>query len=268
MTSSVSSSPSWELAQHQAAAASQPVLPKKFYRSVAVEKAGEGAWRILLETAKGKASALKTREGQEMRVATRPLADAIAHEWDAQNEVIDVQSMIYYRLASMAQDMSPALEEGLRQELARYAETELLCYRADEPEALIKEQYSCWQPWLEWAQRHYGITLEITAGIMPVNQSATALEALSTAVGAIPQNMLPAFAVWVKNSGSLLLALAAWEKRINAEELYRFSHLEEHHQQREWGVEPLAQARLEQKKKEIFEAYQYINFLDAAMPSR
>ena len=69
------------------------------------------------------------------------------------------------RLAGTAQDRIAPDPAPVARELARYAETDLLCYRATHPQALVARQALEWQPWLDWMERRHGARLEPTEGI-------------------------------------------------------------------------------------------------------
>ena len=56
------------------------------------------------------------------------------------------------RLAGTAQERIAPDPEPVVLELARYGEADLLCYRAEGPEALAQRQHAQWQPWLDWAE--------------------------------------------------------------------------------------------------------------------
>ena len=50
--------------------------------------------------------------------------------------------------------------------LARYAETDLLCYRGDGPAPLIERQTAAWDPPLAWARQRYDAALHVIDGFL------------------------------------------------------------------------------------------------------
>ena len=120
------------------------------------------------------------------------------------------------RLAGTAQERIAPDPEPVALEIARYGETDLLCYRADGPDALVQRQQALWQPWLDWAEREYGARLRVTAGVMHVAQDPPALAALAQAVAAQTPPALAALGVAVPALGSLVLGLAMAAFRLDA----------------------------------------------------
>ena len=55
--------------------------------------------------------------------------------------------------------------------LARYAEADLACYRAEGPQALVERQAAGWDPLLGWARRRYDVDFAIDVGHDPRRRS-------------------------------------------------------------------------------------------------
>ena len=45
--------------------------------------------------------------------------------------------------------------------VAAYGGTDLLCYRAEAPEELVRRQAEAWDPLLDWAADRYGARLAV-----------------------------------------------------------------------------------------------------------
>ena len=82
---------------------------------------------------------------------TRAVAELIAAEWAAQGETIEPMSMPATRLANSAIDGVADALGATRAEIARYAGADLLCYRAEAPEALVAAEAEAFDPVLDWA---------------------------------------------------------------------------------------------------------------------
>ena len=114
--------------------------PKRFYKTAeAVEAAGEHG--IALD---GKP--VRTPAGHPLAVPRAALASAVAEEWAAQGETIDRETMPLTRLVCTALDLVPERRAEIVAEIAAYAETDLVCYRTDEPPALARRQTAAWEP--------------------------------------------------------------------------------------------------------------------------
>ena len=141
----------------------RPNVRKRFYQAVTV---GEGmAYPILLD-----GRAVKTTAGGALAAPSRPLAQAIAAEWDAQGERIDPAAMPLTRLANTIIDGVAPNPEPLRQEIANYLGSDLVCYRAATPEGLVARQAQHWDPVLAWAREAHGARFVLSEGVIFVAQ--------------------------------------------------------------------------------------------------
>ena len=123
--------------------------------------------------------------GGSLRVATRELGEALAAEWQAAGGAkggeMSWEDVPLTRLAGTAAERIAPAPEATVAAIAKYAETDLLCYRAEDP-ALAERQAALWDPWIDWAARELGVELAVTHGIMPVGQSSEAMAAAHRAV--------------------------------------------------------------------------------------
>ena len=178
-------------------------LPKRFYTSVSVEAKGPGDYHIRLD-----GRAVRTPAKAELAVPTEALAQAIAEEWRAQGTHIDPSSMPLTRLANSAIDGVTRREAEVRADIAKYAGSDLLCYRAEGPEALQRRQAEVWDPILRWAEQELGARFAIGTGLMPVAQPDAAKAAVARALEDYDGFALAALHVITTLTGSVLLALA------------------------------------------------------------
>jgi chaperone required for assembly of F1-ATPase len=192
--------------------------------------------------------------GTPLVVAAAALARAIAEEWQAAGGARDGEftaaDLPLTRLAGTAQeriapDPAPQVEG-----LAKYAETDLLCYRAEDPRLAALEAAS-WQPLLDWAALQHDAPLRVTTGLMPVAQDPAALAALRHVTGGCTATELAALGVLVPSLGSLVLGLAVVQGRLEPEEAHRLAVLGETFQEAFWGTDPEAAARRERIAREV-----------------
>ena len=142
--------------------------------------------------------------------------------------------------------------------LAKYAESDLLCYRAERPAALVARQARAWQPWLDWAARTYGARLRAVTGVMHVAQDAEALEALRRAVAAQTTPVLAGLGLAVPALGSLVLGLALADGALDAGMAHELASLDELFQVEQWGEDAEATARRERIAEELALAERFI----------
>jgi chaperone required for assembly of F1-ATPase len=145
--------------------------------------------------------------------------------------------MPFTRTANSAIDTVTPQFETVAAMLAAYGETDLLCYRATGPAALIDRQAAAWDPLLDWAATALQAPLHATSGVMHIDQPTTSLATLGSAVRALSPFQLAAFHDLVAISGSLVLALAVTRGRLTADQAWTLSRLDEDWQIEEWGTD-------------------------------
>jgi chaperone required for assembly of F1-ATPase len=214
---------------------------KRFWDHAVAVRRPEGGHAVLLD---GKP--LRLPGGAPLATRSAALAEAIAAEWDGaggrKGGDMTLEAVPLTRLLGSAQDRVAADPSALVAGLAKYGETDLLCYRAED-RALAQAQARDWQPWLDWAARVHGATLGVTAGLMPVAQPAGSLSALHRAVAAHGAEELAALGVAVPALGSLVLGLALSAGEVTAERAHALSVLDETWQEQRWGLDEDAAAR-------------------------
>lgn len=229
---------------------------KRFYKAVTVAPAGDG-WEVRLDD-----RPVKTPAGVPLVLIRRTLADAIAAEWADQGATIRPQLMPLYRLVATAIDrVGPRRAEMIAVTL-KFAETDLLCYRAEDPPELVSLQRERWQPMLDWAREALGCDMRVTQGVVPINQPAAALSAMETAVQALDDLRLTAISGIAAATGSLVLAFALAQGRIDAGTAAELAHLDEAFQAQRWGEDREAMQRRARIKAEIADNARFLNLIE------
>jgi chaperone required for assembly of F1-ATPase len=229
---------------------------KRFWKEVTVEREGDG-WTITLD-----GRPVKTPARAALTVPTEALAEAIAEEWGAVADEIDPRSMPLTGLANAAIDRVAPEREAFARGLARYAEADLACYRAEGPETLVERQGEQWDKLLSWARRRYDVDFATTCGLMHVAQPAATVERLSHAVAALDPFRLAGLSPLVTIGGSLLAALAVEEKAITPEEAWEAVSIDERWQLEQWGADAEAEAALENRRHDFFAAARFLGLLN------
>ena len=210
-------------------------LRKRFYQRATV---GEGApCPVLLD-----GRAVRTPAGSTLAAPSRPLAQAIAAEWDAQGERIDPDTMPLTRLANTIIDGVAPNPGPVTDEIVKYLGSDLVCYRADTPEGLVRAQGRSWDPILMWARETLGARFVLTEGVVFVEQPEHAVAASRKAIPPDPWR-LGAVNLITTLTGSALIALAVAAKRLNLEEAWASAHVDEDWNMDFWGRDELAMQR-------------------------
>ncbi|MBM3571378.1 MAG: ATPase [Alphaproteobacteria bacterium] len=174
---------------------------------------------------------------------TLPLAEDVAREWDEQGATVKPHTMPMMTLASTGIDRVPPQRSAVIEEIAGFAGTDLVCYRADAPADLVERQHALWQPLVEWAALTFDAPLSVTTGIVPLGQPAQALRALTAAVGEFDDFGLAALHMATNAAGSVVIALALAAGRLDHEQAFAAAQLDECFQIEKWGEDPEAAAR-------------------------
>lgn len=230
--------------------------PRRFYRTVTTG-AVEGGHAVLLD---GRTP--RSPGGSPLVLPNAALAALAAEEWDAQDPHIVMTSMPAVRLAYTALEKISAVREAVAGEAARYAGSDLLCYRAEGPRELVAEQAAAWDPLLDWAWTELGVALEPTTGIIHREQPASSLARVETLALALDDFGLAGLAHAAGLLGSGVLALAMQKGRIDGQEAHDLSRLDEAFQERLWGVDAEAAIRTEGRLTEALWLDRWFRALD------
>ena len=228
---------------------------KRVYRTVETREV-DGGWGVALD-----GNTLHTPARRALVLPSAALAEAIAAEWDAQRDDIRPPAMPLFRLAATAIDRTAAQRGLVIKEVAGYAGTDLLCYRADHPPTLVARQQAVWQPLIDWAGEHYGAGLAVTSGVVPAAQSVVTMQALAAAVAAQDDFRLTALHSLTAACGSIVIALALIEGRLDAEAAFAASQLDETFQIESWGEDAEAATRRANIAADIAVAARFIALL-------
>lgn len=226
---------------------------KRFWTETALAEEA-GGYAVLLD---GKP--MRLPGGPALRLDHPALAAAIAAEWDSVPPGAELQAALLplTQLAATAQLRIPAARHETAMAIAAYGRSDLLCYRATEPEDLVLRQQALWQPWLDWAVLRYDAMLQVTAGIGFVDQPPSSLAALARAVVGHDDHGLAALGVLVPLLGSLVLGLAVTGGALTGAEAHALSVLDEVFQEERWGLDPDAAAGRARKAAEAEDAARY-----------
>lgn len=225
----------------------RPELPKRFYEAADyVPEAGGFVIRL-------DGRPVRTPGRAALSVPSEPLASALAGEWAAQGERIDPSTMPLTRIVNSAIDGVSGKVPEVRAEIAAFAGSDLLCYRAEGPAGLVARQETAWSPILAWAYQALGARFLLAAGIVPVRQPDEALRRVAAALEPAEPLRLAALHVTTTLTGSALLALALAAGRLSAAEAWDAAHVDEDWQWGQWGEDAEARARREARRRE-FEA--------------
>lgn len=217
----------------------QKPMAKRFYKDVTVGEAEEGGFTILLDGRK-----LRTPAKNFLVVPVKALAEMLRDEWDEQAEVINPGKMPVTRLINTSIDGIATDTQAVFEDILRFSSSDLLCYRASDPQGLVERQTDQWDPVLEWAANVLGARFIMVEGVMPKEQPREAIAAFGVTLRKYDTAFeLAALHTITTLTGSALLAIALAEGERSLEEVWALAHLDEDWTAEHWGEDEEAQQR-------------------------
>ncbi|MGH7112904.1 MAG: ATP12 family protein, partial [Stellaceae bacterium] len=165
------------------------------------------------------------------------------------------------RLASAAIDRVAPQRDLVVQQIAGYAGTDLVCYRAAHPPALAARQQAVWQPLLDWAVRRYDAPLVVTEGVIPIAQPPASLRAFAAAVAEHDDFALAALHLATGACGSLIIVLALTEGRLDPAGAFAAAQLDESFEIEAWGEDEEQARRRRAVASDIAAAARFLSLL-------
>lgn len=196
---------------------------KKFFKLVSTARKDEG-WYVELD---GKP--VRTPSGSLLVIPVEPLAEEIAREWREQGEEIKPETMPLTQILVTALDRVSQERDSIQASVLRYFDTDLLCYRAEQPDTLVAREAAARDPWLGWFGRTFGETLSTTTGLMVLHHSEQAHAKVMHAVRDLDLWGFTVLQMVTAATGSLILALAFVTGPAHEDDLLRAVYVEENH---------------------------------------
>jgi chaperone required for assembly of F1-ATPase len=222
----------------QSVRAQAPPRPQRFYRLAELARRPEG-FALLLDGRPARTPARRL-----LAVPSRPVAEAMAAEWNAQRDDIDPARMPVTRLVNSALDGVANRPDAVAEDAARYARCDLICYRADAPQRLVDRQNARWDPVLDWTQGEWDARFITSRGVVYAPQPAASIEAIRRAVARTESPLaLAGLHAMTTLTGSVLLALAVTHRHLSAGEAWSAAHVDEDFQAEIWGADDEALQR-------------------------
>lgn len=212
-------------------------LPKRFYKAATIGAHGDVSHVLLLDGRPARTPAKRL-----IAFETPVIGQLVAAEWNAQGETINPATMPATRLANTAIDGMAEAAGAVRDEIAAYAGSDLVCYRAESPEQLTVLQTRSWDPLIDLA-RGWGMPLQAAAGVVHVAQEEASLARAREMLEAMDGMSLAAMHVATTLTGSFVIAMALWRGDIEPDAAWQAAHVDEDWQISLWGEDAEAAAR-------------------------
>jgi chaperone required for assembly of F1-ATPase len=211
--------------------------PRRFYRDVTVAPV-DGGYSVLLD-----ARRLKTPQAALMRLPTAALAAQVAEEWASQGEILELATMHATRLANTAIETISATRDGVADQIAEYAGSDLLCYFAESPTELVHRQQQAWEPVLARAEVDEGLRFVRAAGIVHRDQPSETIARVREIAISLDDFALAGLAFATPLFGSAMLAIGLMRGWFGGREAFGLSRVDEAFQESLWGIDAEAAER-------------------------
>lgn len=194
---------------------------KKFYHLVAVNHTPEG-YVVLLD---GKP--VKTPAKRSLVMPTEALANEIMKEWVAQVDEIKPETMPLTQFMVTFLDKVQDQRDVIHKELMAYLDTDLVCYRTEDPPQYAEAQREAWDPLVTWFEQEFSAPLMTTTRIEALKQSETAHQNVETYVRNLNDHEFSVLQIVTAETGSLVMALMFLEGAITPDETFKAAQVEE-----------------------------------------
>lgn len=218
--------------------------PKRFWTEVAFAAVADG-FAVSLDK-----RAVKTPKGEVLTLPNPAVAALVAREWEAVEDYVDYAAMPLTRLGFAAIDHLRE-PEGAVAEASRYAETDLVAYPSDYPQALIERETTAWVPVIEWFRAELGLEVVQNRSIMHRSQPEATVAGIGALVAAATPYERAGLMAATPLLGSVVLAIALLKGHLSGEAAFEASRVGEAFQAETWGDDAEARQRSESHKVEV-----------------
>lgn len=203
---------------------------KRFYKRTNILSSGD-KFEITLDQRK-----LKTPHGKIFEVNSKPLALAVAAEWDSQKQTIDRGSMHLTALCNTVLDNPHNRTKiDLVNHIVNCLEMDTVLFYSSEADELYQLQVEKWEPIISWFCEHFDVNVMGTRSIETPTISFETKTMLTKHLLSYNFNSIYGLTYAVDGLKSIILTLAATSRVINIPEAVSLSRLEEEYQISHWG---------------------------------
>jgi chaperone required for assembly of F1-ATPase len=236
---------------------------KRFYKTASTGFEHDGI-TVLLD---GKL--LKTPSRQTMFVPTQSLADEICREWGAQKEEIIPDTMPMTQLLTTVIDRITPQRAAIIADILNYIDTDLVCYVITDPPELQAYQQRLWTPVRDWFEKTFNTTLNVTTGILAIQQNDDVHMVIASFLEALDDNHLGAFQLMVSTTGSVILSIAFYMGVFDADHINQAIFIDEDYKaelynEEFYGRAPQQEVKEKNAKADLYASIKFKNLLSAA----
>jgi len=227
---------------------------KKFWKTIEIKKVSSKEFYILLDNKK-----LKTPLKNELILSNHLMAKEVLKEWDQSSDIINTDDLVFYGLLSTAIDKVREEKNSYINDIINFIDTDLICYRADNPIDLVSFQNKHWDPIILLIEKYINTNLSVFKGVMPSQQNSKVHHKIKNLVVELSNIQISVLHRITNLIGSVFLALCILKKDLSNKQAFELSFLDELWQAENWGYEEDASVK---RKKIRTELNRLILFID------
>lgn len=215
---------------------------KKFWKKVQLKKF-QNTYQIFLDD-----KILTTPLKKKLVVFNAKIAEELFEEWNQDVNVIDTDDMIFYGILSTSIDKIYNYRKLYIKNILDFIDTDLICYRSEKPDSLVKWQCKNWDPILLKAEKYIKNNIKVNSGIMPLKQDKEIHIRITELLSKLSNLEIIAFHRITNLTGSIFLSLCIYENDLIKKNAFELSYLDELWQAKNWGCENEASTKREKIK--------------------
>ena len=196
---------------------------------------------------------------KRLTILNSKIAQEIKKEWNQDTSVLDTDAMIFYGIISTSIDKIINNRMSYINDILSFIDTDLICYRAEEPNDLVQWQNKNWDPILLKVEKYINNKVDIFKGIMPSKQKKEIKFKITTFLTKFSDLEIIVLHRITNITGSVFLSLCILNNELIKEKAFELSHLDELWQAENWGFEEEASSN---REKINFELNRTMYFLD------
>ena len=227
---------------------------KKFWETSEIKKVSSKEFYILLDNKK-----LKTPLKNELILSNHLIAKEVLKEWDQSSDIINTDALVFYGLLSTAIDRVCEEKNSYINDIINFIDTDLICYRADNPIDLVAHQNKHWDPIISLIEKYINSKVSVFKGVMPSQQNSKVHHKVKNLVVELSDIQISVLHRITNLIGSVFLALCILKKDLSNKQAFELSFLDELWQAENWGYEDDASTK---RKKIRTELNRLILFID------
>ena len=219
---------------------------KKFWETIEIKKKTSKEFYILLDDKK-----LKTPLKNELVLSNYLIAKEVLKEWDQSSDIIKTDDLVFYGLLSTAIDRVREEKNSYINDIINFIDTDLICYRADNPIDLVSFQNKHWDPVIMLIEKYINNNVSVFKGVMPSQQNSKVHHKIKKLVVELNDVQISVLHRITNLIGSVFLALCILKKDLSNKQAFELSFLDELWQAENWGYEEDASAKRKRIRTEL-----------------